>query len=221
MNGSPTVGAMPATGSVTRRTSRAVTALLASAAIALTGCSGSGGSGSSDGGSGDSAPGNEFTAAGVSFEAPDGWEALDAEDAGVSGEDGADIAAGLGMTADQLQQTIAAVDLFVVDGEGPQDGFLSNINVLEQEGELPEDAQIESQFSAMGADVDRVTHEDSALGDVTAVAYTLTIDPNVVEGVSYLLARDGQVVTVTVSTPDRARSAEIGDAIIASLAEAG
>ncbi len=124
------------------------------------------------------------------------------------------------MTAEELQATVQQVDLFVVDGDGPQENFLSNINVLEQEGRLPEDAEIESQFSQMGAQVLDVTHEDSEVGDVTAVEYSLQVQDDTVEGVSYLVARGDQVVTVTVSTPDRAQSAEIGDAIIASLAEA-
>lgn len=209
---------MTVTGSGTRRASRALTAVLASAVLALTGCSDD--SGSSSGSGGDSEAANEFTAAGVSFEAPEGWEALDAEDAGVSGEDTAEIAEGLGMSAEQLQATIQQVDLFVVDGDGPQDNFLSNINVLEQDGKLPEDAAIEQQFAGMGATVAGVTHEDSEVGDVTVVEYSLPVPDSTVEGVSYLVARGDQVVTVTVSTPDRAQSTEIGDAIVASLAEA-
>lgn len=204
------------------RTSRALTAVLASAALALTGCSGSEGSGSSDGGSGDSgASANDFTAAGVSFEAPDGWEELDAEDADVSGEGTADVAEGLGMTPEQLQATIQQVDLFVVDGDGPQSGFLSNINVLEQQGELPADKLIEQQFSQMGATVNGVSHPDAGIDEVTAVDYSLEVPPNTVEGISYLVPLGDQVVTITVSTPDRAQSTEIGEAVLASLTEAG
>lgn len=211
MRPSPTVGAMS-------RTARTVTAVLASAALALTGCSGSGGSGGSEGGSGSEEAANEFTAAGVSFEAPDGWESLEADQAGTPD---ADVAEGLGMTAEQLEQTIAAVDLFVVDGDGPQEGFLSNINVLEQDGELPADAVIEEQFGQMGATVNGVTHPEAGIDDVTAVDYTLQVDPNVVEGISYLVPLGDQVVTITVSTPDRAQSTEIGEAVLASLTEAG
>ncbi|MFD1945241.1 hypothetical protein [Nocardioides aestuarii] len=204
------------------RTSRILTAALASAALALTGCSGSDGSGSSDGGNGDrGGSANEFTAAGVSFEAPDGWEALDAKDADVSGENTADVAEGLGLTAEELQRTIAAVDLFVVDGDGPQDGFLSNINVLQQDGQLPDDKVIEQQFSQMGATVNDVSHPDAGIDDVTAVDYSLQVEPNLVEGISYLVPLGDQVVTITVSTPDRAESADIGEAVLASLTEAG
>lgn len=209
MRSSPTVAAMT-------RTSRALAAVLSSAALALTGCSGSG---SSDGGNGDSGEAaNEFTAAGVSFEAPDGWEALEADQAGTPD---ADVAEGLGMSAEQLQQTIAAVDLFVVDGDGPQDGFLSNINVLQQDGQLPADGVIEEQFGQMGATVNGVSHPDAGIDDVTAVDYSLQVETNTVEGISYLVPLGDQVVTITVSTPDRAESTGIGEAVLASLAEAG
>jgi hypothetical protein len=198
------------------RTSRTVAAVLASAALALTGCSGTGGSEGGNGDSGEAA--NEFTAAGVSFEAPEGWEALEADQAGTPD---ADVAEDLGMTAEQLQQTIQQVDLFVVDGDGPQEGFLSNINVLEQDGELPADDVIEQQFGQMGATVNEVSHPEAGIADVTAVDYSLQVDPNTVEGISYLVPLGDQVVTITVSTPDRAQSTEIGEAVLASLTEAG
>ena len=51
-----------------------------------------------------------------------------------------------------------------------------------------------------------------------------TLDPEDAEipeeEAAYLLAQDEEVVTVTVSTPDRAQSDEIGEGILASLTEA-
>lgn len=199
----------------TRRRSRTLTAVLVGAVLALTGCGGDEPAGSGE------AAGNEFSAAGISFEAPEGWEQLDPGDTGLAEEDSAEIAEGLGMTAEQLQATVQQVDLFVVDGEGPQGGFLSNINVLEQDGELPEDAVIEEQFSGLGASVVDVTQEDTDAGEVTAVTYDLEASGTTVRGASYLLARGEQVVTITVSTPDRDSTTSIGEEILGSLAEAG
>ena len=51
-----------------------------------------------------------------------------------------DLAEGLGLTTEQFEQTIRNVDLFLVDGDGPEDGFLDNINVIGQTGTLPGDA---------------------------------------------------------------------------------
>lgn len=207
------------------RTSR-LRHLLAPAALAallvLTGCSGDasddpGAASSSDGGDGgdSSSSQNQFSAGGVSFEAPKGWESLDNPD--ISDSQTADLAKGLGLTAEQLAQTLQNVDLFLVDGDGPQDGFLSNINVLGQTGALPANADLESQFTAIGAKVLEVTNVDTGAGKAAVVAYTLTVGERTIEGVSYLVSRDGEVVTVTVSTPDRAETDAIGGAIGESL----
>lgn len=222
-----------------RRTSQVLGSALAAALLALSGCSGdtegsttdssdsSGSSGSSEGsessgsseGSEGSAAegGNEFSALGVSFSAPEGWESLDPEDSGVTEEETGEIAEGLNLTPEQLAQAVQSVDLFVVDGEGPQDGFLNNINVLGQTGALPPSDQIEQQFGAMGAEVGGVAQEETDLGEVTAVEYSLPVQDSTVEGVSYLFAQDDEVVTITVSTSDRATTTEIGDGILASL----
>ncbi len=163
---------------------------------------------------------NEVSALGVSFDVPDGWEDLDPEDANIPEDEAAELAEGLGLTPEQFDQTVKGVDLFVVDGDGPQDGFLSNINVLGQTGSMPPDDALEQQFQAIGAEVVDVTHEDAEVGDVVAVQYSLPVQENTVEGVSYLFSQGDDVVTITVSTPDRADSTEIGDAILASLADA-
>lgn len=226
-----------------RRTSQVLGSALAAALLALTGCSGdegsstqgssSEGSGSDESGSDESSTegsgnedegsesegGNEFSTLGVSFEAPEGWESLDPDDTGVTEEESGEIAEGLNLTPEQLAQAVQSVDLFVVDGEGPQDGFLDNINVLGQPGALPPAAQIEQQFGALGAEVGEVAQEDTELGEVTSVAYSLPVQDGVVEGVSYLFAQDDEVVTITVSTSDRATTTEIGDGILASLSE--
>lgn len=204
----------------TRHTPQLLASLLAATVLALAGCS-SESDGGGDGSGSDGGSGNEFSALGVSFEAPEGWESLDPEDTGLTEEGSGEIAEGLGMTAEQLTQAVQSVDLFVVDGGGPQDGFLSNINVLGQPGQLPPEDQIEEQFTALGAQVVDVTTEDTEVGEVTAVQYSLDVQDNTVEGVSYLFAQDEEVVvTITVSTQDRATSTEIGDAIVDSLATA-
>jgi hypothetical protein len=201
----------------TRRARLAAPLLLAG--LALAGCSSDDTGGSEGSGEGDSGSGNEVSALGVSFEVPEGWEELDPEDADIPDEEAGELAEGLGLTPEQFDQTVRSVDLFVVDGDGPQDGFLSNVNVLGQTGELPPDAQLEQQFLQLGAEGVGVSQEDAAIGEVVAVEYSLAIQDNSVEGVSYLLPRDGEVVTITVSTPDRTQTQEIGDAILESLAE--
>lgn len=204
------------------RTRHVLVPLVLATVLALAGCSGDSGSGGS-GESGDGGEGTrstEVSALGLAFDVPEGWETLDPDDAEIPEEEAADLAEGLNLTPEQFDQTVRGVDLFVVDGDGPQDGFLSNINVLGQPGALPPDDQLEQQFGAIGAEVVDISREDTEAGEVVAVQYSLGMQDNTVEGVSYLLAQDEEVVTVTVSTPDRAQSDEIGEGILASLTEA-
>jgi hypothetical protein len=188
--------------------------------LALAGCSSDE---PSSGDSGDAAveeAENTVTALGISFEAPAGWESLDPDEADIPDAEADDLAEGLGLTTEQFEQTIRNVDLFLVDGDGPEDGFLDNINVIGQTGTLPGDAELESQFAAIGADVIEVTHEDTPVGEAAVVEYSLDVGDRTIEGVSYLVTRAGDVVTVTVSTPDRAESDDISATILDTLAEA-
>lgn len=204
----------------TLRLRHAAVPLLLAAFLALTGCSDEESPGSGNGGNGGNSNANEVSAAGVSFEAPEGWESLDPNDADIPDDEAANLAEGLGLTPEQLDQTIRGVDLFLVDGDGPQDGFLSNINVLAQEGALPDDGALESQFAAIGAEVHEVSHTDTGAGDAAVVEYTLSVGDRTIEGVSYLIDLGDEIVTVTVSTPDRAEADEIAATIGDTLAEA-
>ncbi|MGH3347184.1 MAG: hypothetical protein ACRDO4_09380 [Nocardioides sp.] len=199
---------------------RAAAPLLLAVFLALTGC-GSDEESPEPGNEGDrNSDANEVSAAGVSFEAPPGWESLDPDDADLPENEAADLAEGLGLTPEQFEQAISSVDLFLVDGDGPQDGFLANINVLAQQGAMPDDGALESQFAAIGAEVTDVSHADTGAGDAAVVEYTLAVADRTIEGVSYLVDVGDEVVTVTVSTPDRAETDEIAGTIGDSLAEA-
>ncbi len=195
--------------------------LFLAAFLSLTGC---GSDEPSTGGSGNESESTEaentVSALGISFEAPEGWESLDPDEADIPDAEADDLAQGLGLTPEQFEQTIRNVDLFLVDGDGPENGFLSNINVLGQTGALPGDGELESQFTAIGAEDLEVTHEDTPVGDAAVVEYSLSVGDRTIEGVSYLVTRDDEVVTVTVSTPDRAETDDISATILDTLAEA-
>ena len=204
------------------RLRRATVPLIAGLLLALAGCGSDDPSNDSgDGGdNGGAASADTVSAAGVAFEAPEGWESLDPNDADVPAKQRAELAKGLGLTPEQLQQTIQGVDLFLVDGEGPQDGFLSNINVLAQQGALPDDGMLESQFASIGAEVLDVSHTETGAGDAAVVTYSLSVSDRTIEGVSYLVNLGDEIVTVTVSTPDRGQTDEIGATIGETLDEA-
>lgn len=204
----------------TLRLRHAAAPLLLAVFLALTGCADEESPGSGSEGNSDNTDANEVSAAGVSFEAPEGWESLDPNDADIPEDEAANLAEGLGLTPEQFEQTISRVDLFLVDGDGPQKGFLSNINVLAQQGALPDDGALESQFAAIGAEVLEVSHTDTGAGDATVVEYTLSVGDRTIEGVSHLVDLGDEIVTVTVSAPDRAEADEIAATIGETLAEA-
>ena len=202
------------------RLRRAAVPLVAGLLLALAGCgsdNASNGSGA-DGDGGSAASADKASAAGIAFEAPEGWESLD--DADIPAKQQAELAKGLGLTPEQFQQTIQGLDLFLVDGGGPQDGFLSNINVLAQQGALPDDGALETQLTTIGAEVLDVSHTETGAGDAAVVAYSLSVADRTIESVSYLIDLGDEFVTVTVSTPDRAQTDEIAATIGDTLDEA-
>ena len=85
---------------------------------------------------------------------------------------------------------------------------------------LPDDGMLESQFAAIGAKVLEVSHTETGAGDAAVVVYSLPVADRTIEGVSYLVDLGDELVTVTVSTPDRGQTDEIGDTIGDTLDEA-
>lgn len=200
--------------------SRALLAALTVLAVLLTGCS-------SDGEKGSESPAPEddgrVSAAGISFEAPEGWEPLDADDvAEGAGEDEtwSEIADRMGMTPDQLEETIRGVDLFLFSDESGDD-FLDNINVLRVPGgQMPGDALLRQQFGQLGAEVQDLSHEETEVGDTVVLSYHLAIGSAEVEGEALYVDLGDGPVSVTISTTDRALTDELADQIKDSLAEA-
>ena len=208
--------------------SRCRSALVA-ALICLTsaGCSADDGSSrggtSSGGGTSSEADTRRVSAAGISFEAPEGWEELDAaevaEGAGENSTVG-EIADSMGVTPDQFEQMMASIDLFLFSDEGAQHGFLDNVNVLQIPGRMPNDEQLKLQFLQFGADVRDVSHQETELGDAAVVVYEAEFSGRAVQGEGiYVDVGDGPVA-VTVSAFDRDTTAEVADQILDTLAEA-
>jgi hypothetical protein len=189
--------------------------------LLLVGCSLDEGSGGAGGAGGSDT--RQVSAAGISFEVPEGWEELDSEElAEGTGENSqmAEAAESMGVTADQMEQVVSAMDLFLVSDEGPDQGFLDNVNVLRVPGRMPNDTQVKLQFMKLGADVSRISHERSDLGDTTVVVYELELLENTVQGEALFVDAGDGPVSVTVSASDRDTTDEISEGILDTLAEA-
>jgi hypothetical protein len=203
--------------------SRCRTALVAAViCLAPAGCSSDDGS-TAGGGNTEQADTRRMSAAGISFEVPEGWEELDAaevaEGAGENSTVG-EIAESMGVTPDQFEQMMASIDLFLFSDEGAQHGFLDNVNVLQMPGRMPNDEQLKLQFLQFGADVRDVSHEETDLGDAAVVVYEAEFSGRAVQGEGIYVDVGEGPVSVTVSAFDRDTTEDVADRILDTLDKA-
>jgi hypothetical protein len=202
--------------------SRCRTALVAALVCLSSGCSFDDGSAGGDGSSGE-ADTKRVSAAGISFEVPEGWEELDAaevaEGAGENSTIG-ELADSMGVTPDQFEQMMASIDLFLFSDEGAQQGFLDNVNVLKTPGRMPNDEQLKLQFLQFGADVRDVSHEETDAGDAAVVVYEAEFSGLRVQGEAVYVDAGQGLVGVTISASERDTVDEIADGVLDTLDEA-
>ncbi len=208
---------------MSRELARVLAGCAAAAACLLTAsCGGSDDASPKPAAASSSAPDTRtVSSSGVSFDVPAGYSEVDASD--VSGDDAtyADLAERLGVTTAEFGQAMKSVDLFLFSDEGPKDGFLDNINVIEQPGELPGDDVLKAQFGQLGATVNDIQRTDTDAGEVADIDYDLEVKGHQVAGRGVLLSTDdGNVVTITVSAGERDDASELGDQIVATLTPA-
>jgi hypothetical protein len=161
--------------------------------------------------------------AGLSFEAPDGWQAMDPSMMLSAGADAVPeffekLAESSGVTVQELARQLAkAVEVFVMGP--PAGGFAANITVVPSPlVQLPEPQQLRAEMEAAGATSVRTQERDTPLGPARVVSATLRVGSLAVASRSVVLEHDGHVTTITVSTTDPARSDALLDDVIASLA---
>jgi hypothetical protein len=161
--------------------------------------------------------------AGLSFEAPDGWQAMDPSMMLSAGADAVPeffekLAESSGVTVQELARQLGkAVEVFVMGA--PAGGFATNITVVPSPlVQLPEPQQLRAEMEAAGATSVRTQERDTPLGPARVVSATLRVGSLAVASRSVVLEHDGHVTTITVSTTDPARSDALLDDVIASLA---
>jgi hypothetical protein len=157
---------------------------------------------------------------GLSFDAPASYRKIDGDDLTDGEGDNAalaDLADRMGASTDQLTQMMRSVDLYLFSTDGADSGFVDNINVINQPGAVADDAEIKSSFDRIGATVQDIQHETTDAGEVAVLDYTLDVKNSTVQGRGMLVAVDGGVINITVSTTDVATSDDISDRIIDTL----
>lgn len=160
---------------------------------------------------------------GLSFDAPEGWDAIstdtvgDALSEGKPGEIITELASRLGMTEAQFSKQLESFDVFLAAPHA-EDGFLGNINALHVAGKMPNDGSLQLQHRAIGAKDIAVDSVDTAVGTASVVTYTLPVGAIEVAGHSILVEHDGDTVVITISTGDADRSEELADGVVDTLA---
>ena len=166
---------------------------------------------------------DQVTGGGLSFALPEGWTKVEAADVQDRAEGSSEVDAAaeeMGMDPAQLTQMIGQAEVLLLDPESDSDGFASTINVMVPGGAMPPESEIEGQFSAIGGKVREVTTEQSDLGEVVSVAYVLPVSGNRIQGQALATEVDGEMVTVTVSTADRAETTRLAEGVLSSLTAA-
>jgi hypothetical protein len=160
---------------------------------------------------------------GLAFQLPSGWATMKsaaAADAASSNEDFADMADTMGMTADQLERQVAALDVFLTAPRA-RDGFLDNVNALHTPGPLPTAGALELQYRAMGASAIEVADHSTELGTAHVTTYDLKIGANQVHGGSVAVAHGDNVVVITASTSSTTRTEKLVAQILDTVAARG
>lgn len=165
----------------------------------------------------------------VSFELPEDWAVLDQDQVGekVGDEDNPvveDLADRMGLDPAALAQQMQAVELFAAAPGGAVDGFVTNVNVVEQAsppGGVPEGDGLRPQLETFADEVGDI--EPLEAGDLEGVraTYVLETGGQRVNGVQLYVEVDDQVSIITVSARDADDAEDVADTIEDSLALAG
>jgi len=199
-------------------------ALLAVALLLLGGCTGDGDEPPRPDASGSPVPSPtgtpELTVLGLGFDLPTGWRTFDVERADSASETARAVAEQLGMSPRQLPERLATTELYLVWKGGAEDGFLPSIDVYPGPGGVPADEEIEQDFVRVGAEVSDVSRQDTTVGEVVVVTYTLPTRDTTIEGATVVVPHGDRIVIIAVSEVDRARADDVADTVVASLVEA-
>ena len=163
--------------------------------------------------------------AGLSFEVPDGWEAMDPSRATRAGasvlpDSFRTLAEQSGMTADEFMRRVGtAMDVMVMGR--PRHGFADNVSVIPTPGtRLPSAADLRSQLELAGASVDRVDRTTTAVGEAIVARSRVPLATMIVASRSLAVELDGQVTFITVSASDWDTADAIADGILRTLRRA-
>jgi len=165
----------------------------------------------------------------VTFELPDGWAVLDQE--AMTERAGSDanpmleeMSERLGLTPEQLASQMDAVELYAAAPGGAVDGFLTNVNLIEQPmppGGLPDAEGLRPELMAFADEVGDIGAFESEGGLAGLRAeYTVASDGLEVRGQQLYVEVEDQLVIISVSAARAEDAAEVADLVEQSLGAA-
>lgn len=165
----------------------------------------------------------------VTFELPEGWAVLDQE--AMSERAGSDdnpmleeMSERLGLTTEQLASQMDAVELYAAAPGGAVDGFLTNVNLIEQPmppGGLPDPEGLRPELMAFADEVGDIEAFESEGGLAGLRAeYAVASGGLEVRGEQLYVEVEDQLVIISVSAARSEDAAEVADLVEESLGAA-
>ncbi|MEW1955739.1 hypothetical protein [Terrabacter sp. NPDC080008] len=162
--------------------------------------------------------------AGVSFDVPDGWRAIDPALATSGGAPALPdsfraLAQQSGQTPEEFLKRIGTL-MEVLVMAPPRHGFADNVSVIPTPVGLPSAQELRDQLATAGAAVVSVQRLATPVGDALVAKSRLTIGTKVVSSRSIALEVSGRLTYITVSASDWSSADTIADGILRSLRRA-
>ena len=162
----------------------------------------------------------------VSFELPEGWAVLDSEQAREkAGSDAnpmlGELADRMGMSEDQLSAQMEAIELFAAAPGGAVDGFLTNVNVIEQPsppGGVPEGDGMRMELMTFADEVGDIEPIDADGIEGVRAEYSFATGDLSLHGVQLYVEAGDEIAIITVSATEADDADEVAEAIEDSLA---
>ena len=161
----------------------------------------------------------------VSFELPEGWAVLDSEQAREKAGSDAnpmleELSDRMGMTEDQLAAQLEAIELFAAAPGGAVDGFLTNVNVIEQPsppGGVPEGDGMRMELMTFADEVGDIEPLDVDGVDGVRAEYSFATNGLSLNGVQLYIEAGDEIAIITVSATEAEDADDVADAIEDSL----
>ena len=172
----------------------------------------------SDTGDDSAATGNTATApkAGVKFDLPEGWQAIDPANVSANAE-APKLAEKLGITVEQFEQQLKALDLFAQNDSG------ENLNVVSGTvPALPSADEIKQQYqTGLGFTVSSTEDVSTPVGDGIRLEWDLPENSTSnTAGAGVFVDVDGTVVNISVTASSAESAAKVLDTVLATITTA-